>query len=144
MKIEGPRGVSQTGGARKTGAAAPGFAPSAPENAPRATAAGSVAATSALDAVLALQAEGFDPGRRSRQVRRAQDALDALSRLERGLLEGAAPGGLKAELVALQQASAPTGEPGLDAVLLEVDTRVAVELAKLDRIGTELSGNVFA
>lgn len=144
MKIEGPRGVSQSSGAKKAGAAAPGFAPASSESAPRTAGVSSVAPTSALDAVLALQAEGFDPGRRSRQVRRAEQALDALTRLERGLLDGSAPVALRAELVALQQESAPTGEPGLDALLLDVDTRVAVELAKLDRIGTELSGNVFA
>lgn len=134
MKIEGPRGVgAASSGKRASGSAASGFAPEA--DAPqRAGATSSISAPSSLDAVLALQAEGFDPGRRSRQVRRAHDALDALSLLERGLIEGRAAGGLRHDLEALQRESAPTGEPGLDAILLEIDTRVAVELAKLERV----------
>lgn len=135
MKIEGPRGIGAATGARKaSGAAAPGFTPQT-EAAQRASASAPVASTPALEGLLALQAEGFDPGRRSRQVRRAHEALDALSLLERGLIEGRAPGGLRRNLEALQAESAPTGEPRLDAILLEIDTRVAVELAKLERVG---------
>ncbi|MGE3142979.1 MAG: flagellar assembly protein FliX [Hyphomonadaceae bacterium] len=136
MKVESGRGVGAAGGTRKAGAAAaPGFAP-AEGAGPAAPAAGAgpASAAAALDAVLALQAEGFDPGRRRRQVRRAEAALDALAQLERGWIEGRAPGRLRDELAALQAGAAPTGEPGLDAVLLEIDTRVAVELAKLERI----------
>lgn len=134
MKIESGRGISATGGARKAGAGGgPGFAPSAESSAP-ASAATPVSAAAALDAIVALQAEGFDPGRRKRQVRRAEQALDALAELEKGLVLGAAPASLRTDLLALQSASAPTGEPGLDALLLEIDTRVAVELAKLERI----------
>ena len=134
MKIEGTRGVGQTQSAKRAGAAAPGF--SAPSDEPqRVGAAFGVQAAPALDSVLALQAEGFDPGRRARQVRRAHEALDVLTKLEQGLVTGRAEGGLVADLQALHAASAPTGEPGLDAVLLEIDTRVAVELAKLERAG---------
>lgn len=133
MKIEGPRGVgSAAPGKRAPAAGGSGFTPEtdAPQ---RAGAASAISAPTSLDAVLALQAEGFDPGRRSRQVRRAHEALDTLSLLERGLIEGRAPGALRRDLEALQQESASTGEPGLDAILLEIDTRVAVELAKLER-----------
>jgi len=135
MKIESGRGVTPSqAGKRTAGAAAPGFTP-ATEAPQKTQAAASVAPATALDAILALQAEGFDPGRRSRQVRRAEAALDALTRLERGLVEGRAAGAVRADLLAVQAESAPTGEPGLDAILLEVDTRVAVELAKLERLG---------
>jgi hypothetical protein len=135
MKIESGRGVTPSQAGKRAGAtAAPGFAPAT--DAPQRTQApASLGPVGALDAILALQAEGFDPGRRSRQVRRAEAALDALARLERGLVEGRADGAVKADLLAAQAASAPTGEPGLDAILLEVDTRVAVELAKLERLG---------
>lgn len=135
MKIEGPRAVGPTTSAKRAGAApAAGFEVSS-EPAARAGAAAPVAAPAGLDAVLALQAEGFDPGRRSRQVKRAHEALDKLAQLERGLVEGRADGALRGNLEALQRESAPTGEPGLDAILLEIDTRVAVELAKLERMG---------
>lgn len=135
MKIESGRGVTPSQGAKRAaGAAAPGFAP-ATEAPQKTQAADGVSAVTGLDAILALQAEGFDPGRRSRQVKRAEAALDALSRLERGFIEGRADGAVRADLLAVQAQSAPTGEPGLDAILLEVDTRVAVELAKLERLG---------
>lgn len=135
MKIESGRGVTPSQSGKRAGsAAAPGFAP-ATEAPQKTQAAASVAPVTGLDAILALQAEGFDPGRRSRQVRRAEAALDALTRLERGLIEGRAPGDVRADLLAAQAQSASTGEPGLDAILLEVDTRVAVELAKLERLG---------
>jgi hypothetical protein len=91
-------------------------------------------AVTPLDAIIALQAE--DPGaqRRARQARRGRDVLDALERLARGLLVGRAPAALRAELESLQDAAAPTGDEGLDEILREIDTRLCVELAKLDRM----------
>lgn len=134
MKIESGRGVGSAGGARKAGStAAPGFAPTMDAPA-RTSAASAVSGITPLGAIVALQAE--DPGaqRRARQARRGRDVLDALERLERGLLVGRAPAGLKAELESLQSAAAPTGDEGLDEILREVDTRLVVELAKLDRM----------
>jgi hypothetical protein len=133
MKIESGRSVSGAGASKRTaGAAAPGFAPAAdgPQRAAPAAAAGAV---TPLDALLALQAEEDPARRRARQARRGADALDALEDLARGLLLGRAPGGLKGQMEALRRAAETTGEPGLDAVLLEIDTRLAVELAKLER-----------
>jgi hypothetical protein len=135
MKIESGRRVASSGPARKAGAAsaAPGFAP-ALEAPVRATAASAVQSVTPLDAIIALQAE--DPGaqRRARQARRGRDVLDALERLERGLLVGRAPAALRAELESLQNAALPTGDEGLDEILREIDTRLVVELAKLDRM----------
>ena len=133
MKIEGPRSVSAPNGARKPGApAAPGFAPAAEE--PQRTAAtSSVGAVTSLDAILALQADEPSAQRRARQARRGRDALAALERLEQGLLLGYAPASLRSELETLRSGAQLTGEPGLDEVLREIDTRVEVELAKLDR-----------
>jgi hypothetical protein len=54
--------------------------------------------------------------------------------LERGLVLGRAPAAVRAELERLRHGAEPTGEPGLDEVLREIDTRVAVELAKLERL----------
>jgi hypothetical protein len=87
-----------------------------------------------LDAIIALQAEEPGPQRRARQARRGRDVLDALERLERGLLVGRAPASLRAELEHLQYAAQPTGDEGLDEILREIDTRLVVELAKLDRL----------
>lgn len=132
MKIEGPRNVSSGAGAKRAGgAAAPGFAPAA-ESAQRASAPAGVGALHALDAVLALQAEGFNPERRARQIKRGREALDALGEVEKALAFGDAPERMRGALEAAAAAAEPTGEADLDAVLNEIDIRVAVELAKLD------------
>lgn len=133
MKIESGRSVSSAGGAKRNGgAAAPGFSPDVDEP-QRAAATAPSSAITPLDALLALQ--GDEPGqRRSRQARRGQDALDTLEKLAAGLLTGRAPASIRADLETLRRAAEPTGEPGLDAVLQEIDIRLAVEAAKLDRM----------
>ncbi len=135
MKIESGRSVGPTSPARKAGAAAaaPGFAPTV-EGPGRATSTTRVSAVTPLDAILALQADEPPAQRRARQAKRGRDALDALEQLERGLLAGRAPAALRAELESLQFASQPTGEAGLDEVLNEIDIRLAVEAAKLERL----------
>ena len=133
MKIENNRPVASVHGLRRgaqTGAA--GFAPEL-ETGQRASAANGVSGAASVDAILALQGEERAPGRRARQTRRGRDALDALQSLEEGLLLGRAPGALKTRLEALRRAGEATGDAGLDDVLREIDTRVAVELAKLER-----------
>ena len=134
MKVEGPRGVASTNGARRASAtAAPGFAPAA-EAPARVAASTGVGAATPLDAIIALQAEETPQHRRARQTKRGHDALNALERLEEGLLLGRAPVALRRELELLQRAAQLTGEPGLDDTLREIDTRLAVELAKLERL----------
>ena len=133
MKIEGGRPVGAASTAKSAGkAAAPGFTV-ATEAPAKATATTSVAGVTALDAILALQTDEPPAQRRARQAKRGRDALDALEKLERGLVMGRAPGALKAQLESLQHGREPTGEAGLDAVLDEIDIRLAVELAKLER-----------
>jgi hypothetical protein len=134
MKIESGRRVAPSSAPRRAGTAAPGFAPAEAEGPQRAAAASSVSAITPLDAIIALQSEEPPAQRRARQARRGRDALDALERLEQGLLLGRAPAALRAELESLRRGAAPTGDPGLDGVLLEIDTRLAVEAAKLDRL----------
>lgn len=132
MKIEGGKGVGPAGGPRRAaGAAAPGFAPSA--DAPqRAAPASGVQALTALDAIVALQAEGGEGQRRARQARRGRDALDALDELVKDIALGRARPETKAELQRLTQQAENTGDERLDAILIEIDTRLAVELAKLE------------
>lgn len=138
MKIEPGRNVGPSNSAAKAGkAAAPGFAPAtdAPQ---RAAAASPTGAVTSLDAILALQGAEDPALRRSRQRRRGEEALDALEELEKGLLLGRAPGALKSRLEALRGRSEKTGDEGLDAVLQEIDVRLAVEAAKLERISGKL------
>lgn len=138
MKIEPGRNVGSSSSAGKTGkTAAPGFAP-ATEAPQRAAAATPTGAVTSLDSILALQGAEDPMQRRSRQRRRGAEALDTLEELERGLLIGRAPGALKARLEALQGRSEKTGDEGLDAILNEIDIRLAVEAAKLERISGKL------
>jgi hypothetical protein len=135
MKIESGRGVTPSGGGRKAGgtAGASGFSP-AIDGPQRTAAASASAAVTSLDAILALQAEDGPPQRRARQARRGRAALDALEQLEQGLLLGRAPASVATELQRLHAGAEITGDEGLDSVLREIDTRVAVELAKLERL----------
>jgi hypothetical protein len=87
---------------------------------------------SSIDALLALQAEGFDPDRRGRQMKRAHASLDRLDAIKRALILGGIEQA-KAGLMALDGGFESTGDSGLDDVLLEIETRRAVELAKMER-----------
>jgi len=135
MKIESGKPVGAAAGARKAGAAtaAPGFSPSV-EAPQRAAPVVQTAPLTALDAIIALQTDEPPARRRARQAKRGSDALDALERLEQGLLSGRAPASLKVELERLARGAEITGETGLDEVLLEIDTRLAVEVAKLEQV----------
>lgn len=134
MKIESGRGVGSTGGIKKAGqTAAPGFAVEAEAPARSAPSTG-VSSVTALDAILALQTDEQPTQRRARQARRGREALDVLEKLERALVMGHAPASLRSELEHAQRGSETTGEAGLDEVLREIDIRLAVEAAKLDRM----------
>ncbi|MFZ2030547.1 MAG: flagellar assembly protein FliX [Vitreimonas sp.] len=134
MKVESGRSVGSAAGAKRAGSvAAPGFSVGVEETTQAAAAAG-VSSVAALDTILALQAEEPLAQRRSRQAKRGRAALDALEKFEAGLLSGRAPGTLRQEMEHLRRTAEATGEPGLDEVLREIDTRLAVELAKLDRL----------
>jgi hypothetical protein len=135
MRIYGPNGTtlgSPASGARRTNSS--GFslpmddAGSAHET--RATTAPK--ATANIDALLALQGIEEDPAeRRRRSVHRGKGALDVLDdlklRLLSGNLDSATVGRLRDAAAHLKSSS---GDPGLDAVLSEIELRVEVELAK--------------
>lgn len=84
-----------------------------------------------IDALIALQGIEDPAERRRRAVKHGRRALDALDELKIGLLAGTLDHGtmlrLKSVAVDLHD---PSGDDGLDAVLAEIDLRVAVELAK--------------
>ena len=134
MRIYGPNGTTigtPAGNARRTGST--GF--SLPDDVTTASEARSPTAPKAaagIDALLALQGIEDDPTeRRRRSVARGKGALDVLDDLKIGLLSG----NLNASTVSrLRDAAAnlksSSGDPGLDAVLSEIELRVEVELAK--------------
>jgi hypothetical protein len=133
MRIYGPNGTtlgSPAANVRRTsssGFALPDDAASTSESraviAPKATA--------NIDALLAMQGVEDPTERRKRSVQRGKGALDVLDDLKIGLLSG----NFNASTVSrLRDAAASlksgSGDPGLDAVLSEIELRVEVELAK--------------
>jgi hypothetical protein len=133
MRIYGPNGTTlgaPASNARRT--ASSGF--SLPDaTAPQETrSAARPKAAANIDALLALQGVDEDPvERRKRSVARGRGALDVLDDLKIGLLVGnletATVNRLRDAAAALKSSS---GDPGLDAVLSEIELRVEVELAK--------------
>jgi hypothetical protein len=92
-----------------------------------------VAHVSSLEALMALQEVGGPLERRRRAVGRASQILDALDDLKLDLLEGRlSPGSLEALTRSVREQRALTDDPSLESVLDEIETRAAVELAKLE------------
>ena len=134
MRIYGPNGTtlgSPAGNVRRT--ASTGFSlPDGIASAPEARAASAPKAAANIDALLALQGIEEDPTeRRKRSVQRGRGALDVLDDLKIGLLSGNFDASTVSRLRdAAANLKSSSGDPGLDAVLSEIELRVEVELAK--------------
>lgn len=139
MKVSGTSGVGSAGGPGRARPAdgGQGFRLPAVE---ATTGPAQMARTSGLsgvmsvDAILALQDVGGPLERKRRAVSRAGRLLDVLDDVKVSLLSGELSG---ADLGKLQQAirdqREQTDDPKLEGVLNEIETRAAVELAKLER-----------
>jgi Class II flagellar assembly regulator len=134
MRIYGPNGTTlgtPASNARRTSSSSftlPDDAAATPETRP--TTAPKAAAN--IDALLALQGIEEDPAeRRKRAVHRGRGALDVLDDLKLGLLSGnLTPATISRLRDAAANLKMSSGDPGLDAVLSEIELRVEVELAK--------------
>ena len=132
MRIYGPNGTtlgSQAGNVRRTSST--GFALPDAASTQETRAAVAPKATAGIDALLAMQGIEDPVERRKRSVKRGKGALDVLDDLKIGLLSGnfntATVSRLRDAAASLKSTS---GDPGLDAVLSEIELRVEVELAK--------------
>lgn len=138
MKVTGTGGLSQTPGARPARpGGGEGFRIATPGAAAAASGPSTVASAGAVmgvDALIALQDVGSPLERRRRSVARAGRLLDGLDGLKLALLEGRLS---HAELErlsgAIREERSATEDPKLEALLDEIETRAAVELAKLER-----------
>jgi class II flagellar assembly regulator FliX len=134
MRINGPNGTnlgSPAPSTRRTSSTGFSLQPEAqPTSDSRPAAAPKPAAN--LDALLAMQGIEEDPiERRKRSVKRGKGALDVLDDLKLGLLSGSFDASTVSRLrAAAADLKASSGDPGLDAVLSEIELRVEVELAK--------------
>jgi len=96
----------------------------------RATATASAAPASSIDALLAMQAVEDPMAGRRKLVRRGRSLLDALDALQADLLVGRISEGHLNQLMALIGQARDRQEPGLDALLDDIELRARVELAK--------------
>jgi len=135
MRIYGPNGTTlgtPTSSTRKTSAGGFTLPDDDATTAQEARPATAPRAPAGIDGLLALQGIEEDPvERRKRSVKRGKGALDVLDDLKLGLLSGNLD---KSTVSRLREAAASlkssSGDPGLDAVLSEIELRVEVELAK--------------
>lgn len=138
MKVSGTGGLSQTSGAKPAKGAATGggfsvantSAPAAPA---QVSSVSNVSGVMGVEALIALQDVESPTERRRRSVGRAGRLLDELDGIKVALLGGELT---QAQLDRLSRAvreqRAATDDPRLEAVLDEIETRAAVELAKLE------------
>ena len=139
MKVTGPGQTQGPSSARKTArrdSGGDGFSVetgSAPSGSGAASGLSSASAINSVDALLAVQGAGDFSEAKKRASERALTLLDVLDDLKIALLEGGIP---RAKLTRLMDALASkrdqVGDPKLEAMLDEVETRAAVELAKHD------------
>ncbi len=133
MRVYGPNGTALAAApASKRRAASGGFSVSEGEEAPHnAGAAGPLRAVATVDALIALQGVENPTERKKRAVNKGRHALDLLEAFKLGLLDGNVDPSMLSRLkVAADGLNGGSGDPSLDAVLGEIDLRLAVELAK--------------
>jgi hypothetical protein len=94
---------------------------------------GGVAGVGSLDALLALQANLDPMERKRRAVKRAGGLLDLLDALKIAVLDGEVSTGTLSQLKnAVREHRESTDDPKLETILNEIETRAAVEAAKLE------------
>lgn len=132
MRIYGPNGAALAAAPPSARRAATGTFTVSEQETPRSpSAAGALRSISTLDALMALQGVEDSAERKKRAVAKGRNALDVLDSLKLGLLDGSVDGSTLARLKVVGEGlTEATGDKGLDAVLGEIDLRVAVELAK--------------
>jgi len=139
MKVSGTSGVGSTGapGKARPAAAGAGFsipAPSAASGPSQTAPTSGVSLVSSVDALIALQDVGGPLERRRRAVSRAGRILDVLDDMKQALLDdGLGPQDMERLRRAVRDERLGTDDPGLEGVLDEIETRAAVELAKLEQ-----------
>ncbi len=132
MRIVGPNATARAAAPSAAKRTAGGFSV-AEETAPRTSQpVASLRTVGGIDALIALQGQDETAERRRRAVARGRTALDALDELKVEVLSGT-PG--PSTLMRLKSVTAEltdgSGDPKLDALMTEIELRVAVEIAKM-------------
>jgi hypothetical protein len=137
MKVNSPNGVGSAAPARGTArGGASGFSlPDAGDVADTAPAsrASATMGVSSIDALLAMQEVAGPLERKRKAVRRAGAILDVLDEVKLALLDGGVPpAALERLMSAVRLERGGADEPRLQGLLDEIETRAAVELAKIE------------
>ena len=132
MRVTAPNGTAlATAPAQARRSAGGTFSGSEGGAAPAPSPAVALRTVGGIDALIALQGIEDPVERRRRVVKNGRRALDALDEVKLGLLGGSLD---QATMLRLKSLAADlkegSGDEGLDAVVAEIDLRVAVELAK--------------
>lgn len=140
MKVTGSSSVGSLGGAKSAARPAGGQGSFALPSAMGAGAASDVARSmgvagvSSVDALIALQDVGGPLERRRRAMGRAGRILDVLDEVKLALIDGEVSHRDLDRLVrAVREERMATDDSALEGVLNEIETRAAVELAKLEQ-----------
>ncbi|MDP1739409.1 MAG: flagellar assembly protein FliX [Caulobacter sp.] len=140
MKVTSTSGAGSLGSARGAGRAAGGQGGFSLPSVGGAGAAPDVARSSgvtgvgSLDALIALQDVGGPLERRRRAVGRAGRILDVLDEVKLALIDGEVSGSALDRLMrAVREERMSTDDGRLEDLLSEIETRAAVELAKLEQ-----------
>lgn len=127
-RANGP--TSRSGVGRSTSG---GFFVSDEPQAARVASAQPTAATSSIDALLALQAVDDPLLGRKKAIRRGTALLDTLEQIKADVLIGQVSEGRLNQLMVLIGQARERNLPGLDGVLDDIELRARVELAKFGR-----------
>lgn len=136
MKVTGPAGTSSASPGRPAARAGGAFSLSTAGGAERAAASAATTGAGAVtdvSALMALQGVEDPTERRRRAIRRGGGLLDRLDDLKLAMLGGEAGEAALERLARQVREDRPEdADPGLNAVLDQIDLRAAVELAKAE------------
>jgi hypothetical protein len=90
----------------------------------------SIGPTASMDALLALQAVEDPLLKKRKTLKRGTQLLDALDSLKTDLLAGKMSEGRLNQLMAVMSQAREKSDPGLDALVNDIELRARVELAK--------------
>jgi hypothetical protein len=132
VRIDNNSRVGNVGGRPSAGRSQPGgvFELGQGTETPQSRQVANVAASTSLDALLALQAVEDPLLKKRKTVRRGTQLLDALDALKTDLLAGQMSEGRLNQLMAVMSQAREKSDPGLDRLLDDIELRARVELAK--------------
>jgi len=130
VRIEGNSRISNVSGRSATRSSSGTFQVGEGAQAPEARPTAAAAPTTSIDALLALQAVEDPLEKRRKLVRRGNQLIDTLEGLRTDLLAGKMSEGRLNQLMAVMSQAREKADPGLDALLDDIELRARVELAK--------------